>query len=889
MYIESITIYGFGKFVDKQIVFDKGFNVLLGHNEDGKSTIQQFIKSVLFGFSNQRKKETNHYISKKASQHGGKVVLNQTKYGRVIVERIKKKDAQKLNVMLGDGTLLQENSLLDILNYLDEEMFDRFFSLNLSNLTMLSQLKSNELSRYFLTLGKENSDKLFNIVDNLDKNANDIYSEKAIKKPLNQQLDKLQQVQTDVAQLQQKQADYTRLITQKKDLLQQIEKNNSQFNALNKEIQQLVHVKDILPKYEQYKQLIKAKNPFILQQVSERDFEQYLEYQKRIAILKEEKVKYQERKQGSYQSAHHIKNKQFEWYLQYHESNKSIVKSLPKIEQIIQQSVKLAHELEIKQNLLLQEKERLNMTSVPQLTQEFIQDVVVYEKSIADVTQKSEQLQYKKEKLRQQLDGYFVQSQQKSNHLWQPTIIGVIGLCCVVLSFLLNYPLVVMSLGMSGVLYSFWKIVQINQTNKKQQQILENKVNQIQEHILSVDKCLVEYEQHVETIQQQFVCAKEKFNLPQHITLMDVTSGRLENISNLEKSVQQLMKQQIEMDTLCQQQLTIFKDYMLFSDITISQNAYATLLQKVCVSFKDYMANMRVIETEYLHSQKQLHVFENDIQKVDRDILGLIEHQEKLRARVDIQTDEQFVVTLQQQYHIKKELDNLNSLLKGYELEQLEKLDSVVCHNQIEHGYEQIECLQKIQQDNYNELSQLNYAIEKLEHYGVYEQLNQEAVVTEEATKSLVIDYSSYVVAKKLIEKLLSNGQVDYLDRILNQVSVLFFKVTQKYTKVMYDKEQIVVMDVDDQRYFVYELSQGTKEQLYLMFRLAIVLLVQDKVNLPIVIDDCFVNFDRNRRARLYELLNDIAKTHQILYTTFNEIDRIPANHIISLREVGHG
>ena len=50
MIIKSLEIYGYGQFVQRKIDFNKGFTEIFGENEAGKSTIQAFIHSILFGF-----------------------------------------------------------------------------------------------------------------------------------------------------------------------------------------------------------------------------------------------------------------------------------------------------------------------------------------------------------------------------------------------------------------------------------------------------------------------------------------------------------------------------------------------------------------------------------------------------------------------------------------------------------------------------------------------------------------------------------------------------------------------------------------------------------------------------------------------------------------------
>lgn len=54
MKLEKIRINGFGKISEKNIGFGKNLNIIYGSNESGKSTIQTFIKAMLFGLGKNR-------------------------------------------------------------------------------------------------------------------------------------------------------------------------------------------------------------------------------------------------------------------------------------------------------------------------------------------------------------------------------------------------------------------------------------------------------------------------------------------------------------------------------------------------------------------------------------------------------------------------------------------------------------------------------------------------------------------------------------------------------------------------------------------------------------------------------------------------------------------
>ena len=54
--IKSLEIYGYGQFVQRKIELNQTFTEIYGENEAGKSTIQSFIHSILFGFPTKKER-----------------------------------------------------------------------------------------------------------------------------------------------------------------------------------------------------------------------------------------------------------------------------------------------------------------------------------------------------------------------------------------------------------------------------------------------------------------------------------------------------------------------------------------------------------------------------------------------------------------------------------------------------------------------------------------------------------------------------------------------------------------------------------------------------------------------------------------------------------------
>ena len=83
--------------------------------------------------------------------------------------------------------------------------------------------------------------------------------------------------------------------------------------------------------------------------------------------------------------------------------------------------------------------------------------------------------------------------------------------------------------------------------------------------------------------------------------------------------------------------------------------------------------------------------------------------------------------------------------------------------------------------------------------------------------------------------------------------------------------KKLTVIRKDGKKRDVKYLSRGTAEQLYFALKLAFVEQIKDEINLPILIDDSFVNFDDNRIKYIEQLLKKISENNQVLIFTAQE------------------
>lgn len=104
MRLLDLYISGFGKFHDRSITFEPGMNIIYGKNEAGKSTLHQFIRSMLFGLERGRGRASKNDMYSRCepwenkATYGGRLRLEQD--GMVYrIERNFHKDQKSLTIV----------------------------------------------------------------------------------------------------------------------------------------------------------------------------------------------------------------------------------------------------------------------------------------------------------------------------------------------------------------------------------------------------------------------------------------------------------------------------------------------------------------------------------------------------------------------------------------------------------------------------------------------------------------------------------------------------------------------------------------------------------------------------------------------------------------------
>lgn len=233
---------------------------------------------------------------------------------------------------------------------------------------------------------------------------------------------------------------------------------------------------------------------------------------------------------------------------------------------------------------------------------------------------------------------------------------------------------------------------------------------------------------------------------------------------------------------------------------------------------------------------------------------------------------------------LQREANMLEEQLRGADLHELAAQAAIKSDDKPAITDQQT-ILQRIQ-DEKNQLNQklaeINVQLQNLRTDNTIEHqqqvvANQVAVVNQQLTQYFVDRLGS-----EWIKQALNAAIADRLPNLLTEAGTFLSQLTDNhYQTIQQTKTLLKVVRNDGKILGVNQLSKGTAEQLYVALRLAFVKNVTATLQLPLLIDDAFVDFDEQRRQTMLTLLSDLASSEQqIFYFT---AQKTQGEHVLTL------
>ncbi|MEI2663628.1 ATP-binding protein [Rossellomorea sp. LJF3] len=256
-----------------------------------------------------------------------------------------------------------------------------------------------------------------------------------------------------------------------------------------------------------------------------------------------------------------------------------------------------------------------------------------------------------------------------------------------------------------------------------------------------------------------------------------------------------------------------------------------------------------------------------EIEKIRHDIHGLI-HAAGCTGEMDFREKAMKV----------QERSELWSQYKGMKTRLTQKtLDTFLEFNSLEESrrestrvIQSIDELSKELSSLQKELASLSYEIKTLEEGKSHSALLQEFQSKKAELGELAFEWSTFTLAGVSLSKTMELYQKTKMPKVIELAEENFRELTEEHYKRIFllDDEMIKVERMDGTTFHAIELSQGTKEQLFISIRFALIQSMGDKYPLPVLIDDGVVNFDLARTKAFLSLLRKVARDHQVLFFT---------------------
>ncbi|GEM02543.1 Uncharacterized protein YhaN [Halolactibacillus halophilus] len=166
-----------------------------------------------------------------------------------------------------------------------------------------------------------------------------------------------------------------------------------------------------------------------------------------------------------------------------------------------------------------------------------------------------------------------------------------------------------------------------------------------------------------------------------------------------------------------------------------------------------------------------------------------------------------------------------------------------------------------------------------------YRDLSYQFQMKREAFNRTAKEWLIYKISYEQLLKTKRLFQTSMLPGILAKASEVFRVVTNnRYQSIDYDQDSKQLFVTHRQgTWFLYDLSQGTLDQVVIAIRLGTAIVLNQSIHLPFIIDDSFVHFDQQRKKCLLNYLNQ--QDRQSFYFTTTPKEYLTDYQVIDLED----
>ncbi|EAC8105247.1 hypothetical protein IA51_10060 [Listeria monocytogenes] len=896
MRITSIDIIGYGKWSDAHFNNIANFQVFYGENEAGKSTIMAFIHSILFGFPT-KQQSIPRMEPKNGGPYGGRLTLEDTPLGKVIIERLKGKATGDVRIYYGDGQTAGEEKLPEIIGEIDRNTYEAIFSFDIHGLQNIHQWKKKEFERYLLATGTTGSDALLKGAEALQKKLDSLYKPSGRNPLINQQLKKVKEAQQAFQNAKKQNAQYEELINEKEQaIVRQTELQNEK-TTMRVELDTLATLADLWPLYQEWKALSNKAS-----ETTEATFPPDGVIRLEHLHLREKEwqnqlIQLEERQKNL------ISNNNYEHSVFFAENEAEVTYLIETYAAFGEREIQLKN---LKQEIKFQQvdtKQPLRIWS-SELEQTMIhlkEKEQSHKEQQHDIQLKLKFTNDSEEKLQKKIDQIeaemwdnktFQQAKEKMQDSPKTSktktmvslgIFAVAFVLMIVFQAIWSVALVFVSALIVG--YAFITTGKSSPTNNEQilafleqkkirqewQQLLNEMdmvASQIAELRAAENKLSENIYQHTMELRHFFsdlgINSEPSSNWHYELSIYKKNSEKrqlaMELISKLEPLAEKQEAYRARLENL-----------KLPIDYTDTEEKIIFLRQGL-LYYRNHLTENAKLAEKLEQVTMQLDLVKQDLLLVKKEKADLLE-------RANVSNEEDFrmaAMRVKEEQKWRERLVLIEAQLEPEKREALNQYENQATIKekelQLEESLRQIELEQE---QLHASLAAQNHAIDKLEEGGTFAVLMQEFYSEKSKLQQISAEWTETKLALQMLQNTMQLLQEGKLPKTLKLASEYFNHLTSgNYRKVYLQDNRLQVESKDRIPFFPEELSQATKEQLYLAIRFALIDVIHKDFPLPIIIDDGFVHFDSSRMGQMMQLLQKRKSENQVIFFTCHQETR---------------
>ena len=308
---------------------------------------------------------------------------------------------------------------------------------------------------------------------------------------------------------------------------------------------------------------------------------------------------------------------------------------------------------------------------------------------------------------------------------------------------------------------------------------------------------------------------------------------------------------------------------------------------------------LRVIRETWMASQKRvakLEQLQESILKKERHLTQLEQDTTEVREELQVAILPLGITTVEEFRTQLPRLDNHVALAQKrayiekqvtiFTNEEKESLQRQTLEEEIQDESFTKAQLESKRKEVRDQLASTKTKAELLEEDDNAEALQLEADFERFEVQESIKDWATQVYAAKWILKQLEEKVPTRVPLILDEASHIFSRLTMgQYTKILLTDTQAKVQLANGQWMEAFYLSKGALDQLYVAIRFAFIFQLAKKMKIPVLIDDGFVNFDRERLSIMLELMEELSRVTQVFYFTTEVPLQLPKENVLKLGE----